>query len=306
MAKRISTEAFQALRDALAVVFWYKRPFQTFLRTALRDRPELVAGLDFSDTKRVVADDLVGRLVEHEHRYQDVAIRLMLEIAAMTRFPDIESLAEPDRSTRLGEARDAVAQMKVITETFAERIAEEDREQAERDANKAQAAALRQFQDDLAALRDRFVALQSATDHRRRGYDFEHLLSDLFRVFDMEPRLGYITETEQIDGSLNFDTDDYILEAKWLAARVDRATADAFAAKVRRKGKNALGLLVAVNGFTAPALKAYEEATPFLTMDGADLFLVLDSRVRLDDLLKAKRRHANETGSCYMPASETI
>jgi hypothetical protein len=138
MAKRISTEAFQALRDALAVVFWYKRPFQTFLRTALRDRPELVAGLDFSDTKRVVADDLVGRLVEHEHRYQDVAIRLMLEIAAMTRFPDIESLAEPDRSTRLGEARDAVAQMKVITETFAERIAEQDREQAERDANKAQ------------------------------------------------------------------------------------------------------------------------------------------------------------------------
>lgn len=32
MAKRISTEAYQALRDALAVVTWYKTPFESFLR----------------------------------------------------------------------------------------------------------------------------------------------------------------------------------------------------------------------------------------------------------------------------------
>ncbi len=305
--KRLSTEAYQALRDALAVMTWFKRPFQSFLRTAFRDHAELLAGLDFHGrTKREVADDLVSRLIADEVRFQDVTIRLMLEVAALDRFPDIERLEEPDLSLRLGEAKDAVAHMRAMTERFADRIAEQERLQAERASHKAQAVALRQFEDDLADLKVRFLELSAATDARQRGYDFEKFLADLFKTFDMEPRLGYSTDLEQIDGSLTFDTDDYIVEAKWISSTVSRETADAFAAKVRRKGKNALGLIIAVNGFSGPALRAYEEKTPFLAIDGGDLFLVLDSRVRLDDLLKAKRRHANETGSCHLPASAVV
>lgn len=306
MTKRISTEAYQALRDALAVVTWYKRPFQALVTTSLRESPELVAGLNFSDTKRNVADELVRRLVAQESRYQDVAIRFMLEIAAMTRFSDIEQLPEPDRATRLADARAAVARLHGLTEQFSDRQQEQERLQAEREANRAQAEALRRFDDDVAALKDRFLELQAAKDRRQRGYDFESLISDLFKLFDMEPRLAYSLETEQIDGSLSFDTDDYILEAKWIAEPVSRETADAFAAKVRRKGKNALGLFVAVNGLSSAALTTYREATPFITMDGGDVYLVLDGRVRLDDLLRAKRRHANETGSCYLSASEML
>jgi hypothetical protein len=44
VSKRIAPGAYQALRDALAVVFWRKRPFENFLRAALRDDPELLAG----------------------------------------------------------------------------------------------------------------------------------------------------------------------------------------------------------------------------------------------------------------------
>lgn len=148
--------------------------------------------------------------------------------------------------------------------------------------------------------------MQTAADPRQRGYDFEGLLSDLFRLFDMEPRLAHRTDIEQIDGSLSYDTDDYILEAKWIAEPASREAADAFAAKVRRKGKNALGLFVAVNGLSTAALAAYRESTPFISMDGSDVFLVLERRVRLDDLLRAKRRYANETGSCFLPASRML
>ncbi|WP_134774132.1 restriction endonuclease [Ornithinimicrobium flavum] len=306
MTKRISTEAYQALRDALAVVTWYKRPFQALVTMSLRDSPELVAGLNFSETKRAVADELVRRLVTQESRYQDVAIRFMLEIAAMTKFSDIEQLPEPDRATRLADARAAVAHLQRLTEQFSVRLQEQERLQAEREANEVQAEALRRFEDDVAALRDRFLELQGATDPRQRGYDFESLLSDLFKLYDMEPRLAYHLETEQIDGSLSFDTDDYILEAKWIAEPVSRETADAFAAKVRRKGKNALGLFVAVNGLSSSARATYRESTPFIMMDGVDVYLVLEGRVRLDDVLRTKRRHANETGSCYLPASAIV
>ena len=116
-----------------------------------------------------------------------------------------------------------------------------------------------------------------------------------------QPCLAYSTDLEQIDGPLSFDTDDYIVEAKWISGSVSRETADALAAMVRRKGKNSLGPRIAVNGFSVLASGA--EETQLLTMDGSDIFLVLDGRIRLDDLLKAKKRHANEIGSCHLSAS---
>jgi hypothetical protein len=50
----------------------------------------------------------------------------------------------------------------------------------------------------------------------------------------------------------------------------------------------------------------YGRSTPFFAMDGADLLCVLEQRVRLDDLLRRKKRHANETGSCFFPAQEML
>jgi hypothetical protein len=126
------------------------------------------------------------------------------------------------------------------------------------------------------------------------------------RKSSLEPRLAYKIALEQIDGSFSFDTDDYILESRWRAESASRGDADIFAAKVRSKGKNALGLFVSVNGFKSTFLERFKESTPFITMEGGDLYAVLDNRIRLDDLLRAKKRHANETGSCYLPISHIV
>jgi len=302
--KRISTDAYQALREALAVIVWNKRPFESYLKTALRESPELLAGLPFLEPKRVVADELVDRLVEKEQRYQQVTLTLMVEVAGMTSFPNIEMIKDPeDRELRLNEAKLAVQRLRELTKAYAGLMSEQERVEANQEARHAQSEAQRRFADEVRALLDRFTTLHAATDRQQRGTDFERLLTDLFALFDMEPRLSYSLEREQIDGSLSFDTDDYIVEARWRDDAVDRGDADIFATKVRRKGKNAVGLFISVMGFTKPALDQYREATPFIVIDGADLYLVLDQRVRLDDLLKSKKRHANETGNCYLPAS---
>lgn len=117
-----------------------------------------------------------------------------------------------------------------------------------------------------------------------------------------EPRLAYRTDLEEVDGSFSFDTDDHIVEARWRADPTDRGDGDIFAAKVHSKGKNAMGLFVSINGFTTTFLGRFQESTPFITLDGSDLYMVLDERVRLDDLVRAKKRHANDTGSCFLPA----
>lgn len=305
--KKISASAYQALRDAIPVITWNKRPFETFLRTALRDHGELLIGLNFADAKRVVADELVDRLIADESRYRDVTLRLMLEITSMTCFPNLEQLKNPeDRKLRIGEAEAAVDLLRYIIKDYAADIAETEKQQAAIQALAAQDAALRRFNQDLESLKAKFLDLQSETDVHARGYAFESLLADLFLLYDLEPRLAYKLPLEQIDGSFTFDTDDYIVEARWRAVPADRGDGDIFAKKVERKGKNAVGLFISINGFSQPFKEAFKESTPFIVMDGADMYAVFDNRVRLDDLIRIKKRHANETGSCWLPASQVV
>lgn len=300
--KRISPNAYQALREALPVVFHYKRPFESFLRSALRDHPELLAGVNFGDLKRYVADEVVQRLVRDEARYQQTTIDLMVAVAGMERFPDLER--HEDAEYKLGEARRAVDELGRWTEPYVRDQTEQQEAAARRETAVQQAAALREFTDDLRALEAEFLAMHASDESPQdRGRRFQDFLTALFELFDLEPRLAYSLESEQIDGSVTFDTDDYIVEARWTKDPVEREDADVFASKVRRKGKNALGLFVSVSGFTRGALETYSEATPFMAMDGVDLMAVLGQQIRLDDLLRRKKRHANETGECFFPVS---
>jgi hypothetical protein len=107
---------------------------------------------------------------------------------------------------------------------------------------------------------------------------------------------------EQVDGSLSFDTDDYVVEARWRKKPAEPGDLHIFKNKVEGKGRNALGIFVSVHGFTSGALTHYSSMSPFVVFTGDDLFMVLDARVRLDDLLRAKKWHVNETGDCYLPA----
>ena len=122
----------------------------------------------------------------------------------------------------------------------------------------------------------------------------------------MEPRLSYELAHEQIDGSLSFDTDDYIIEARWRKEPTGRGDLDIFKAKVERKGRNAVGIFVSINNFSSDALAQFATASPFVVFTGEDLYMVLESRVRLDELLRAKKRHVNETGDCYLPARNLL
>lgn len=302
--KRISAQAYQALRDALPAITWNKRAFESLLRDALRARPELLTGLDFNGvTKRETADALVDRLAADDATYQATTIDLMLDVAAMTQFPNVERIKDPDdRALRLKQAHDAVGRLRTLVAPFREEAETRARTAAARESEAAKQAGIKLFSDELCALRNRYMTLHASDDPHRRGKAFEVLLTDLFLLFDMEPRLSYILPHEQIDGSLSFDTDDYIVEARWRKDPTEPGDLHIFRAKVEGKGRNALGIFVSVQEFTAGALARYASTSPFVVFTGDDIFMVLDERIKLDDLLRAKKRHVNETGDCNLPA----
>ncbi|ANS66325.1 hypothetical protein SLINC_4101 [Streptomyces lincolnensis] len=300
--KTINPSAYNALADALWLIYWNKDPFELYIRGMLKDHSELLPQLNFQATKREVSGQLVKLLRANETRYLDVTVALMLDIAAMDRFPNLERQVDGD--VMVAKATAAVAELRRWTGKQQDIIKEHEEhaaaiaESAKKDQD---GRVFAQAHDDL---KQRFIVMHAATDKHQRGTDFEGFINEFFALYDLEPRAAYIMEYEQIDGAFSFDTDYYVLEAKWWKERIGRRELDVFKTNIERKGKNTLGLYVSMSGFTSDALAIYSLSTPFITMDGGDFMAVLDQRIRLDDLMTHKRKHASQTGHCYLPVSE--
>jgi hypothetical protein len=293
--KKIAPGAYDALVDALSLVFWNKGPFERFVKLALQDHPELLAGLSFDDPKRQVASELVMRLAKNEPRYQAVSLDLMLEVARFEAFPNLER--QVDRVDLIANATSAVATLRTWTEKYGEVAQAHAKLREEQKVAHARADARRAVQNLLDELKQRFLSMYSDSDPQLRGRTFEGLLNDLFALFDLNPRKSFAIADEQIDGAFTFNTDDYILEAKWEKTKASREDADILAQKVERKGRNTLGLFIAIEGFSQQAVNSHSNrGTGLIFMDGADLMSILEGQVSLTEVLDAKRRHVSETG----------
>ncbi|MEU0589815.1 restriction endonuclease [Streptomyces sp. NPDC006132] len=300
--RKINPSAYNALAYALWRVIWNKDEFERYVRGMLQDHSELLARLDFGRTKRETAGELADLLRANEARYLDVTVALMLDIAGMDRFPNLERQVDGAEKVALAEA--AVAELRRWTGKQQEIIKEHEEHAASIAESAKQAQAIRAFTEAHEDLKQRFLVMHSATDKHQRGRDFEGFINEVFALYDLEPRASYSLEYEQIDGAFSLDTDHYVLEAKWWAERIGRPLLDIFKANIERKGKNTLGLYVSMSGFTSDALDVYAYSTPFITMDGGDFMAVLEQRIRLDELMRRKKRHASETGHCYLPVSK--
>lgn len=303
--KKIDPNAFNALAEALPVIYWNKAPWTRWVRAVLKDAPEILAGLDFQgETKRETAGRIVERLMADEARYQALTISLMLTISRMESFPNLE--AQIDRDDKIAIATAAVAELRRWTARHQAIIDDNERYAAEVAKASEGAARNRAMSEALDRLKLKFFEMHQATDPHARGIQFEGFLNELFGLFDMEPRAAYSLEREQVDGAFSFETDDYILEAKWWKKAIGRSQLDVFKTRIDKKGKNALGLYISINGFSQEALDEYSAATPFITMDGVDILAVLEEHLRLDYMLRRKKRHMSETGECYFPAARML
>lgn len=294
-SKKISPGAYDALVDALSAVFWNKAPFERFIRLELRDHPELVSKLSFDGLKRQVASDLVMELALEEAKYQEFTLRLMLEVAAMDDFSNLRR--QKDNAELLAVAHAAVSQLRVWTEKYSAITEAQERMAATQRVEDERSEQRRSVANVLTELKESFLTMHVESNPQSRGRSFEVLLNELFILFDLKPRRSFTLVDEQIDGAFTFNTDDYLLEAKWENHAASREEVDVLSQKVQRKGKNTLGLFVAVSGFSDPAIRAHSNCgTGLVFMDGADLFSIFEGHISLTELLDAKRRHVNETG----------
>lgn len=141
---------------------------------------------------------------------------------------------------------------------------------------------------------------------QQRGFAFERFLSDLFGLYNLDPRHSFRAIGEQIDGSFEISPDTFLLEAKWQNAPIGQADLLTFSGKVEAKAQWSRGLFVSYSGFSSEGLEAFIKGrrTSIICMDGLDLSQILSNNLDFIEVIKKKKRRAAETGSAFVPVRD--
>jgi hypothetical protein len=143
---------------------------------------------------------------------------------------------------------------------------------------------------------------------QERGYAFEKFLNALFNTFDMKARPPFRLVGEQIDGSIEFEGNIYLIEAKWQNALVGIADLLALHGKVGGKATWSRGIFISYSGFTQEGLEAFSKGRPtnLIAVTGQDLSFILEGGMPLDQMIRLKARLAAEEGRVYVPVQELL
>lgn len=302
--KRFNAAALGALRDALTHIYWYKPDQRRFLCHVLDGCP-ILGSINWDAYKRQISDQVVSALARDAKSYVTELQRLFLETAAIDDFSHLSRLDDGEKKALA--AFQSVAALRKYTAGH-EDILESHRESQRRQSEAVKRSEGQQsFQKKLAELNQLFLKMTASSDPQKRGYDLEKLFREMFSLFDLDPKASFKLEAEQIDGAFCFDGTDFLLEARWHAARMDANSLYSLEGKLNRKLDNTLGLFVSINGFTPGAISANSSGRrTLLLMDGADLMIVLDGRLDLNELLRLKKRHAVQTGEVFLSATDVL
>jgi len=158
---------------------------------------------------------------------------------------------------------------------------------------------------ELETLKQGLVGLASLAP-QERGYRFEKFLADLFEAFKLAPRGAFQLIGEQIDGSFELEAETYLVEARWQNEQMGQEALLVFSGKVSGKAKWSRGLFLSYSGFTHDGLEAFSKGKPtnIICMDGLDLYLALNGKLDLLDILTRKVRRAAETNLAFVSVRE--
>jgi hypothetical protein len=148
--------------------------------------------------------------------------------------------------------------------------------------------------EGLELLKDRFIQLHSMSNDKARAPLFVQFLEDLLEFFDIRSQLKYQPDENHIEGTLRLDAVEHVIRAIWGDSSTHSLDiSDVGPCAMDQEGK-ALGVLLSINGFQGESREVLTRPPSFVGIDGSDIFLVLDQRVRLDQLLRQKMNAAIE------------
>lgn len=161
--------------------------------------------------------------------------------------------------------------------------------------------------ETLAGLRDRFLQISTLPPHDR-GYAFEKFLYDLFDAYRFSPRPSFRIVGEQIDGSIEFAHEIYLIEAKWQVEPIVQGDLAVLDSRVSGHSQIGRGIFITAGCFSVDGITAHERLRPsaMIGIDGQDLYYLLERALPLAEILRRKLRWLVETGHFHHPVREFV
>ena len=186
----------------------------------------------------------------------------------------------------------------------------EAREAQQRDLARREALAQMEF-EKVETLRKQselllmmFDEIARNTDHQRRGYLLQDLLNRLFDLHEIPVFKAFARNEggEQIDGGFTLEGWHYLVECRWREKLANIQDLDGLMGKVRRSGKQTMGLFLSISGWSEnvlPLLKQNPEKS-ILLMDGYGLRMVLSNQLDLRDFILAMGSRLSFQGDPFL------
>lgn len=299
ITKKISANSILALKDALVAIYYRKKDLRQFIELTI-ENTAIVSTIDWTDNlKYESVSQLIDRMVKRQDLYQTDLLKLVQEVGNMNDFSHLEYW-EKDNKGLIKKAEIAVEKLRQQAKGHFETIEELKKAEERREITKEKLKDSISYQQKLDELKMEFYEIASNTNSQQKGFQFEKFLNKLFNFFDLDPKSSFKIVGEQIDGAFTFDNADYLLEAKWQDKPINAADLYVFGGKIQGKLKNTLGLFISLGPYSTESTKTGSPVLNLMIlMDGMDLMQVLDGRVRLNDMILIKRKHASQTGDIY-------
>jgi hypothetical protein len=159
--------------------------------------------------------------------------------------------------------------------------------------------------ETLAALRSQFLGI-STLQPQQRGYALERFLYALFAAYKFNPRPSFRIVGEQIDGSIEFANEVYLIEAKWQSEPIVQADLAVLDSRVSGHSPIGRGIFITVGCFSPDGITAHERLGPsaMIGIDGQDLYFMMEHGLPVDEVLRRKVRWLVETGRFHHPVRE--
>jgi hypothetical protein len=299
MSDGLTPRLMELVYEAMIRCFWRKKALAAFLRGSHISEATLATWME-GESKREFLDRLMPQ-VQSSPKGPALVNKMARHLAEMTTFPDLKGWEDADEKMR--SAKEAVRDLKEYLGKKDQDARDERERRESRERVAAARASVARSTAALESLQARMTELHSRLGEQQAGYDFEVWFYDLLVFYEVECRRPYKTGGRQIDGSVTLLGTTYLGELKFTREQAGATDIDTFRAKITSKADNTMGIMVSISGYSSVAVQEASGArTPMLLLDHGHVFMALDGRMRLPDIIERLRRHASQTGEAYLPA----
>ncbi|OGS99074.1 MAG: hypothetical protein A3F73_03840 [Gallionellales bacterium RIFCSPLOWO2_12_FULL_59_22] len=286
-----------AMRDCILKLLWPKDDIVAFFKSNSCTSSDIKAIGDHKTMNRsAIIDTMFNQLSKKPDEGLGQFRAMLQSLINWTHFDPyyFDNLKKLNKA----DAERSISHLKQLQELRDHKI-QEQRKERERKESEAKFPS-----NTLPDLKAKFVSLlQGKVVGARRGYDLEEILQSLAKLSNLDITEPFRVNGEQIDGSIKFDGEHYLVEAKWQDKAVANEGAYQFAGKIEGK-MYGRGLFVSIHGFSDHVVSSLVagKAIKTIFIDGADLIVVLEGFIGFPDMLNKKIKAAQTKGLIYIDA----